>query len=802
MTTLELTVKNFRCWEDKTITLPKEGICLLSGRSGKGKSTILNAIVFAVTGKGKNITTFQKKSTTVTLVIRNIDIKDTRNTLSITRTRGPNRLVVEREDHKYEDDEAQAIIDSVFGTEFCNTSYIDQENTNSFVFLSPSEKMEFLETLLLRHYHIDEMKEKVKESVTKAKFSHASFESKFTTLSEMKEKMTCFEQLDLVIDDKIHVTSGNVQKLLEKIKNNLDISEKNNKSIALKIKKAEQEFIASAKHSEKIQSITAIIDDTSEQLASLGEKSILLTEFESLTQVKANCIAFRSYFKMMELDRKINDAKAKTENLRQKYTEMTSSLHPLPTLRQSILRLEKANGIISSLLELEESIQDIQDPEEIKRISQTIEDMKNKKADVQKDLTNAQTCYKCPSCDKTLKFAAQKLTVDSVGCSEEDKQKMQKNIISLANSIESLERDLDSMKKRQTLHEKNESEYNRLFDSLEELLSLPTGETIQQEDIDAKIEEYRSYIGVHEKSSRLLQTIDSDRLMEEWVKERNSLNCDNYTNNTNHTIESLEENEEKYSSTLTKMSSVKEKIDRIRSLTAKLDAYTKEKNIFSDKLSEIPEISNLEADREKHDTYKKKTEQYRLYIQQLEDWIRCNESNEKYMAIERDISLARKNRDDMMERIRGLVKLRDHIKNAEQKSLTEFINSLNRHASIYIEEFFPDEDITVELKTTQEGKTSGKEKITLNFDVNYRKMTGDLSFLSGGEKDRVNLAFTLAFSELVDTKMLMLDECISSLDSETTNVVLENVKEKYRDKLVIVVSHQANLGFFDSIIEL
>ena len=81
-------------------------------------------------------------------------------------------------------------------------------------------------------------------------------------------------------------------------------------------------------------------------------------------------------------------------------------------------------------------------------------------------------------------------------------------------------------------------------------------------------------------------------------------------------------------------------------------------------------------------------------------------------------------------------------------------------------------------------------------------MNGDLSFLSGGEKDRVNHAFTLAFSELVDNRILLLDECISSLDGETTNIVLEKLREKYKGKLVIVVSHQANLGFFDSIVSL
>jgi DNA repair exonuclease SbcCD ATPase subunit len=212
-------------------------------------------------------------------------------------------------------------------------------------------------------------------------------------------------------------------------------------------------------------------------------------------------------------------------------------------------------------------------------------------------------------------------------------------------------------------------------------------------------------------------------------------------------------------------------------------------------------VELLSQHRNKLDTYQKKMEQYRTYLQQMEKWDRVDRDNHMYNDMERNIAEMDIKKASLMDRLRCLVKLRDHIKQAEQQSLMDFIDSLNQHAAVYIEDFF-DDDITVEMKTIQEGKTTGKEKITLHFDVQYRNMSGDLSFLSGGEKDRVNLAFTLAFSELVDTRMLLLDECISSLDGETSNVVLENLKEKYKGKLVVVVSHQANLGFFDHVIDL
>jgi len=790
---ITLTLKNFRCWEDKTITFPAEGICLLSGRSGKGKSTIFNAFSFLITGKGKNITSFSKKTTSVTL---------SRGDLVITRTRGPNRLTLEREGVVYEDDEAQSIVDSIFGAEFCHTSYIDQDNTHSFVFLSPSEKMEFLETLLLHHFQIDNMKDKVKDAISKAKLDHSQFETRWNTLNEMKSGLTKRVQNPLVIEEKINVTSGNVMKLTEKIRTNLTISEKNSKTTSLKIKKAEQDLIHATKMAEKRQQIQAILDDTILQLSSLGDKSEITTTVDLLSEKKKECINMRSYFRYMELEAKVNEIRQKNDVERQKYIEMTSQLPSVTSIRESLKIMNRANDIIASLILLDDSIQDPPDFQaEIDKRVVIINKTKEKRDHTKSDLMNAKICYRCPSCEKNLKLLHNHLIVESVSkCSVDDQERLQKLISSLDDEIRAVEKELDDWKTKKIQYETNNTEYNRLFDILESLLSLPTGDTIEQEAIDETIETYTKYLSTHETASKGLQSIDGDRLFMEWKKELESFP----KSIRDLTISTLtpEKNEEIYSTIVNDLSSLKEKLERIRSLTAKKEAYTKELALcLSENEHDI--LQHLSAEREKYELYQQKSVNYRMYLQHLEEWVRIEKENDQYDTIEKNIADAKAQRDCVIDRLRGLVKLRDHIKQAEQKSMEEFISSLNQHASIYIEEFFPDDDLIVELKTEKDsGGNSKKEKIALHFDVKYRNMSGDLSFLSGGEKDRVNLAFTLAFSELVDTKILMLDECISSLDSETTNVVLEHMKEKYKGKLMIVVSHQANLGFFDHLIEL
>jgi ABC-type Mn2+/Zn2+ transport system ATPase subunit len=70
--------------------------------------------------------------------------------------------------------------------------------------------------------------------------------------------------------------------------------------------------------------------------------------------------------------------------------------------------------------------------------------------------------------------------------------------------------------------------------------------------------------------------------------------------------------------------------------------------------------------------------------------------------------------------------------------------------------------------------------------------------LSGGEYDRVAFALFLAFYTTTSSgSLLMLDECFSSLHSELVEDIVERLKEKVNNGLILMTLHQANTGFFD-----
>ena len=117
--------------------------------------------------------------------------------------------------------------------------------------------------------------------------------------------------------------------------------------------------------------------------------------------------------------------------------------------------------------------------------------------------------------------------------------------------------------------------------------------------------------------------------------------------------------------------------------------------------------------------------------------------------------------------------------------------------------FFEDDPITVQIKSFKEGK-EGTNKPQINIEVGYKSMDCDINNLSGGEYDRVQMAFTLAISDITNSPILLLDESISSLDEKTSEIILHKIykSNKFRHKIIINVAHQICSGPFQEILKL
>jgi len=144
--------------------------------------------------------------------------------------------------------------------------------------------------------------------------------------------------------------------------------------------------------------------------------------------------------------------------------------------------------------------------------------------------------------------------------------------------------------------------------------------------------------------------------------------------------------------------------------------------------------------------------------------------------------------------------LLEKIIESESIAMVNIVDTINLHSQVYLENFFPDNPIVVNLCCFKETKKNSKPQI--NVEISYKGSDCDITNLSGGETSRVILAFTLALAEIFNVPLLMLDECTASLDSESTSIVFDTIKEHFKNKNVLVVAHQCTEGIFDKIIKI
>lgn len=152
--------------------------------------------------------------------------------------------------------------------------------------------------------------------------------------------------------------------------------------------------------------------------------------------------------------------------------------------------------------------------------------------------------------------------------------------------------------------------------------------------------------------------------------------------------------------------------------------------------------------------------------------------------------------------------LKKIIIDVERECLHDRANTINTMVNTYLEDMF-DEPLSIRISVSpaeeserKKTKTSMTGLSSVVTEIIYHGEYMPFSSLSGGEQDRVSLAMTLAMAQIYNSKCLILDECLSSLDATTCDDILFKLQERLStNTLVFVISHQANTGLFDSVVE-
>jgi energy-coupling factor transporter ATP-binding protein EcfA2 len=747
-----LNLKNFLCWDDKSFDFDDTGLILLNGPSGRGKTSVLKAINFLITGKGNKLVSHGKSTCSVTMDY---------NGYFFLRGKKPNRLIVKNKGKEYLDDAAQGIIDNIF-PHFQHASYIQQKGIGTFLSLSPRDKLIFLENLAI-DFNLQNVKNRLRNEIKEC--------DREMTQVVAKRSMTDREMKRVIVPNKVKCSVEKKDRKEYK---------KRPQTISLELKDLHQKLEGILKEQQKSAK------DVQQQ-------------FDIQKRLEELIIPDKPKFTIYEINNKRKEIKIKLQTIHdnREYVKLQSQIQALEEgyeeEKEKLIKYRKKGENMQEFTEEDEIETDIKLWSKINLLNERVNEIKEQMISVEifdeetyniniekleKDIKELEyqfhlttlTHLECPGCKSHL-------------CLENDTLKVYSKP---QTSSKDIKKDIQhNNKKRQKLRKYRETVLNNIKTQKrlkKELISIkiPDEPIISVDDLKKKLK-----IGLNCNSERIKllkidpvndpsQKIQINRLQKK-MKKLKKIDID-------ETEDTLHEHDVNYQEEILKWKYYE------KCLNDKEQLLKKVKNIEQPP-SEHGIQDNIDKLEEEQTTVQStidiihQVEEYRRIVKEYNKW--CEENNN---LTEREEELTID-----LEKRREFDNL---IMKAETQALLSVIDNLNILMGIHLEDFFQEEPLTAELRLF-------KEKIQrpmANFSLGYKGMDCDLTTLSGGERDRVEMAFTLSLAEECQTPILMFDESISSLDAELSEDILSTLKKM--QKMIIIVSHQSTTGIFTQVIDL
>lgn len=101
-------------------------------------------------------------------------------------------------------------------------------------------------------------------------------------------------------------------------------------------------------------------------------------------------------------------------------------------------------------------------------------------------------------------------------------------------------------------------------------------------------------------------------------------------------------------------------------------------------------------------------------------------------------------------------------------------------------------------KLFKAAKSAGIHDTILGFPEGYDTLLGERGInLSGGQKQRISIARAL----IKNPSLLILDDCLSAVDNETEELILNSIKSDLKDKTAFIISHRiSSIKYADKIL--
>lgn len=815
---MKIRLVNFLCYSDNTFDFGDGGLALLSGPSGSGKTSIMRGINFALFGEGTKLATYGKKSCTVELEFCD---------LRIVRTKVPNTLTV----NDYKGDVAQDIIYKKFGNTFKTSGYIQQNNLNSFILMSPLEKLGFLEKFAFKDVNLGAIKAKCKNLISTRNDKLIESISQLQMAEDVLSNMSKPEVVEFPIKCLI--------KQREKVTKNETTRHKNTLVLIKRARKAIKELqteindikVLNTNTSNKQEALTSIGKKINE--LSVQEEEIKYEGDDALTSYKNLLKSILSRRELTTLEnsynenvKKLNEMKEQEErDIVKEIDDCRKSLWNEHSQEECTETINDCRKCIVDMELLEKSLSELKkygniDGEKIEQNKSDLEEYRlelDEKRQLYDCIQKQKELLSCPSCHVKLRFKKKDLYLaDENGVVDDDVN--EKEVVTRINELKSLISKLEVLipeeqskcERKRALEEKIQlitSEY----DDVPELQSL-------REDLEYMLEYQRSQQDISNRIKKLEKRLCEKSFSSSFTSFQKSVSKQ-LTELTRLKMskvvfdETTEEfDEEELRNTIHQQETNKDKLRDINNrktiLLNEKETYEQQlidcKEEHIDKHSEIRDqeiLQNLLDEEEaKIPTLENQANQHQQNLENIEKFNRYKEQLNNYQEWQKKVTELRVQEKIDRDSYASATMLKEKILEAESIAMLNIISSINIHAQLYLDCFFTENPIIARLCPFKETKKSKKPQI--NIEIEYKGMEADTTMLSGGELSRVVLAYTLALGEMFNTPLLLLDECTSSLDQDLTSTVFNAIREHFNGKQVLIVAHQVVTGIFDNSIKL
>ena len=756
---MKISLKNFRCYEEKSFEIPDKGLIQLEGQSGAGKSSLLQAFLFALFGKTKNPYRHGTRSCSVTLEF---------DTLKITRVTPNKKVLVERKGKVYDGDEAESHIENYIRmnySEFLASSVVIQNMDSSVLSMTPLEQTKFVETFAFKEKDSEEIKQKIKDRIKELEKQKDKLEAQCQVLEDQTKDIG---------SKRVTKPSSDVsflKKEIDDLKEELDKKKQLLTKVSKDIPRLRQDFKKEIQHQEKVSSLTIEVRNLDTSLRQLEAKVPSEEDLSKLEdEVKKEELSQELYLKFQTISKE-----------QERFNDLCSSHFQelsarIDELKKNLVSAKTTDQLAQIELQLK-----VWQNQEIYQKFRALVDKTTLKITYPSEfesIVNTKFCYSCPSCKTKLSLIDHKLIKHE---GKEIGNKKLEQFIAEFNEIfsEIYPSELDA----ETFPEESE---DVLQEKYEELTSLVEAGKSNERELSQKKEELESK-KLPSLLIKLQQSIDSLRTSSKIPK--------NYKPPSSSVISSFGEKKQK-------LSLIYQTKSEILLVTQKLETKKKELKATSVKSSPIKE--QLEKAEKDQEDLVGEVSEIESKISSMKDDLLLTEKYERYLEMKKKKEEAKSLRDKITEienELRGFSSLEELAKKAELLAFEKVIDSINSHAKTYLDHMFTD-PIIVRLENEKQTKTRGV-KLQMNVFVQYRGLVySSIDQLSGGTRRRCILAFLLVTKDIMNSRFLLLDECLNNLDSDTNSEILNYLKDLCSSKCVLVISHEAVQGVFDHVIHI